>query len=129
MVCTWCSGCDGCCVFYLYCEAWSCRCSCIVMQMLYVCVLCASCGSSQCCVLHDLQIVNAGRGDNNIRDNITFTTTDIPSTINTHNIELQMVKVHINNTKHITIANIYIPPRDTTSTHSGTRTLMTTEDN
>ena len=52
-----------------------------------------------------------------IRDNITFTTTDIPSTINTRNIELQMVKVHINNTKHITIANIYIPPRDTTSTH------------
>ena len=31
--------------------------------------------------------------------------------------ELQMVKVHINNTKHITIANIYIPPRDSTSTH------------
>ena len=52
-----------------------------------------------------------------IRDNITFTTTDIPSTINTHNTELQMVKVHINKTKHITIANIYIPPRDTTSTH------------
>ena len=52
-----------------------------------------------------------------IRDNITFTTTDIPSTINTHNTELQMVKVHINNTKHITIANIYILPRDSTSTH------------
>ena len=52
-----------------------------------------------------------------IRDNITFTTTDIPSTINTHNTELQMVKVHINNTKHFTIANIYIPPRNTTSTH------------
>ena len=52
-----------------------------------------------------------------IRDNITFTTTDIPSTINTHNIELQMVNVHINNTKHITISNIYIPPRDSTSTH------------
>ena len=28
-----------------------------------------------------------------------------------------MVKVHINNTKHITIANMYIPPRDSTSTH------------
>ena len=27
---------------------------CFVMQMLYVCVLCASCGSSQCCILHDL---------------------------------------------------------------------------
>ena len=34
------------------------------MQMLYVCVLCASCGSSQCCVLHDLPFVNAGRGCN-----------------------------------------------------------------
>ena len=32
-----------------------------------------------------------------IRDNITFTTTDIPSTINTHNINLQIVRVHINN--------------------------------
>ena len=29
-----------------------------------VCVLCASCSSSQCCVLHDLQFVNAGRGCN-----------------------------------------------------------------
>ena len=47
--------------------------------------------------------------------NITFTIRDIPSTINTHNTELQMV--HINNTKHITIAIIYIPPRDRTSTH------------
>ena len=28
-----------------------------------------------------------------------------------------MVKVHINNTKHITIENIYISPRDITSTH------------
>ena len=35
------------------------ECECFVMQMLYVCVLCASCGSSQCCVLHDLRFVNA----------------------------------------------------------------------
>ena len=28
--------------------------------------------------------------------------------------------VHINNTKHITIANIYIPPRDNTSMHHKT---------
>ena len=52
-----------------------------------------------------------------IRDSITFTTTDILSTINTHNTELQMVKVDINITKHLTIANIYIPPRDITSMH------------
>ena len=37
---------------------------CFVMQMLYVCVLCASCGSSQCCVLHYLPFLNAGRGCN-----------------------------------------------------------------
>ena len=33
---------------------------CFVMQM-YVCVLSASRGSSQCCILNDLQFVNAGR--------------------------------------------------------------------
>ena len=32
----------------------------VFMQMLYVCVLSASYGSCQCCVLHDLQFVNAG---------------------------------------------------------------------
>ena len=37
---------------------------CFVLQMLYVCVLCASCCNSRCCVLHDLQFVNAGRGCN-----------------------------------------------------------------
>ena len=47
-----------------------------------------------------------------IRDTIRFTTTAIPSTINTHNTDVKMVKVHISNTKHITIANNYIPPLD-----------------
>ena len=37
-------------------------CECFVMHMLYVCVLSASCDSSQCCVLHDLQFVNTSRG-------------------------------------------------------------------
>ena len=35
-----CKGCDGCCVFYLYCDMWSSKSSCMgsmsVMQMLYV---------------------------------------------------------------------------------------------
>ena len=35
---------------------------CFVMQMWYVCVLCASCGSFQYCNLHDFQFVNAGQG-------------------------------------------------------------------
>ena len=51
-----------------------------------------------------------------IRDN-TIHHTDTHSVINTHNTKLQIVKVHINNTKHIAIANIYIPPRDSTSMH------------
>ena len=34
------------------------KCECFVMQMLYVCVLCVFCGSSQCCVLYELQFVN-----------------------------------------------------------------------
>ena len=33
------------------------ECEWFVMQMLHVCVLCASYGSSQCCVLHDLPFV------------------------------------------------------------------------
>ena len=38
---------------------------CFVMQMLYVSVLCASCGSTQCCILHDslLMLVEDARGD------------------------------------------------------------------
>ena len=35
---------------------------CFVMQMLYVCVFCASNGSSQCCIMHYLQFVNAEYG-------------------------------------------------------------------
>ena len=38
------------------------KCECFVMQMLYVCVLCASYDSLQGSVLNDLQFVNAGRG-------------------------------------------------------------------
>ena len=39
------------------------ECECFIMQMLYVCVLCASCGSSQCCVLHDLILVEDAIGN------------------------------------------------------------------
>ena len=34
---------------------------CFIMQMMYVCVLCASCFSSQCFVLHNLPFVYAGQ--------------------------------------------------------------------
>ena len=35
---------------------------CLVMHMLYLCVLCAPCVSFQCCILHDLQFDDAGLG-------------------------------------------------------------------
>ena len=47
------------------------KCECFVMQM-YVCVLCASCGSPQCCILHDLQLlmmVEDTRGDHMEEEN------------------------------------------------------------
>ena len=49
-----CSGCDGCCVFYLYCEAWSCRCSCMGS---------VSVSSCRCCMfvscVHPVAVLNA----------------------------------------------------------------------
>ena len=40
------------------------ECECFVMQMMYVCVLCASCGSSQCCMACSLlMLVEDARGD------------------------------------------------------------------
>ena len=37
---------------------------CLVMQLVYVCVLGASFGISKCCILHNLQFLNSGRGCN-----------------------------------------------------------------
>ena len=59
-------GCDGCFVFcFIVMHGAVCtqngKNKCFDMQKVYVCVVCAYCGSSQCCVLHDLQFVNAGR--------------------------------------------------------------------
>ena len=63
-----CKGCDGCCVFCLYCDAWSCKCSCMgsvsVFRHADVVCLCLVCIMWQFSMLqlHDLQFVNAGRG-------------------------------------------------------------------
>ena len=49
-----CSVCDGCCVFCLYCEAWSCRCSCMGS---------VSVSSCRCCMfvscVHPVAVLNA----------------------------------------------------------------------
>ena len=33
-------GCDGCCVFCMYCDAWSCRCSCMGSMSISSCTCC-----------------------------------------------------------------------------------------
>ena len=43
-----------------------------VMQMLSVCVLRASCGSSQCCILHDLQFVTHQQDSNRMKEATTW---------------------------------------------------------
>ena len=35
-----CKGCDGCCVFCLYCDAWRCRCSCMGSMSVWSCRCC-----------------------------------------------------------------------------------------
>ena len=56
-----CKGCDGCFVFI--CIVYG-KYECFVMKMLYVCVLCASCGSSQFCMTCSLlMLVEDARGD------------------------------------------------------------------
>ena len=55
-----------------------------------------------------------------IKHNITFSDTKIPNFINPINTELQIIQLHITNNKIYTIANIYIPPRNTTSADHAT---------
>ena len=49
-----CRGCDGCCVFCLYCEAWRCRCSCMESVGVSSCRYCmfVSC-------VHPMAVLNA----------------------------------------------------------------------
>ena len=55
-------------VFCLYCDAWSCRCSCMGSMSVSSCRCCmfVSCvhpvAVLNAIILHDLQFVNAGRG-------------------------------------------------------------------
>ena len=48
------------------------------------------------------------------------TNINIPKAINTHNTELQLIKIHISMIKYITVANTYFPTIDTTSPHYNT---------
>ena len=64
-----CKGCDGCCILCLYCDVWSCRCSCMGGMsvssrkccMFVSCIYPVAALHSAFCILHDLEFVNAGR--------------------------------------------------------------------
>ena len=49
-----CRGCDGCCVFCLYCDAWSCRCPCMDSMSVSSC----RCSMFESCV-HPVAVLNA----------------------------------------------------------------------
>ena len=51
-----------------------------------------------------------------IKSDTTFTHLKTPQTINTDNTEIQLLKIHTKHFKDITIANIYIAPRNTATT-------------
>ena len=50
-LCLLCSGCDGCFFFCLHCDAWSCRCSCVIVSS-YRCCMLVSC-------VHPVAVLNA----------------------------------------------------------------------
>jgi hypothetical protein len=55
-----------------------------------------------------------------IKSNIIFTEIKIPDTVNQHNTEIQLVKLHFNKDKFLHIANLYIHPRDAQHPHNST---------
>ena len=55
-----------------------------------------------------------------IKSNTTFTHIKTPQTINTDNTEIQLLKIQTKHFKDITIANIYIAPRNTATPHHTT---------
>ena len=69
-----CKGCDVCCVFclYMYCDAWSCRCSCMVSMSVSSCRCCmfVSCvnpvaviNAAFCMTFSLIMLVEDERGD------------------------------------------------------------------
>ena len=55
-----------------------------------------------------------------VKHNINYTPLNTPNNINRNKTEIQTIKIHLRQTKHLHITNIYIPPRDTTDPNHGT---------
>ena len=47
-----------------------------------------------------------------VKQDIKYTELNVPKEINQNNIEMQIVKIHLNKTDHFHLANIYLPPRN-----------------
>ena len=60
-----------------------------------------------------------------IKNDIIFTELKTPHTTNNKLTELQHIKIHLANHKHLNIFNIYIPPRDTTNPDHSNSTDVT----
>ena len=55
-----------------------------------------------------------------VKHDINFTPLNTSNNINRSKTELHTIKIHLTQTKHLLITNIYIPPRDTTNPNHAT---------
>ena len=55
-----------------------------------------------------------------VKNDITFSNNDIPPHINPQNTELQIITVHLSQTKNLKIANLYLPPRNSSTNAQNT---------
>ena len=55
-----------------------------------------------------------------VKHNINYTPLNTQNNINRNKTELQTIKIHLTQTKHLHVTNIYITPRDTTDPNHGT---------
>ena len=53
-----------------------------------------------------------------VKQDIKYTNLNVPKEINQNNLEMQIVKIHLNKTDHIHLANIYLPPRNSSDKNS-----------
>ena len=52
-----------------------------------------------------------------VKNDIPFSTVNIPNTIQQEATELQLIKIHLSNKKLLHLANLYIAPRDSSNPH------------
>ena len=102
-----CRGCDGCCVFCLYCEAWSCRCSCMGSVSVSSCRCCmfVSCvhhvavlNAAFCMTCSVLMLLEDAIGDHTRTITVALDMGKAFDTINIHTLSRKLIHTKISDT-------------------------------